>query len=726
MLARDKLLVNIAATSMLGVMALLMFSSAWNDVSTFDESTHLIASYSYLRKQEYRLGPQVPPLMKDWAAFPLLFMNLHEPWSEKSWTEAVNGQEDLGRKFIYNLGNDADAILRVARTPMILFTLALGWIMFWWVRRQFDQMVALLALFFYVFSPTFLAHGRFVTTDVGAAAGFFVGTIAFLQFLKTPTKRNVALAGLAIGFALLTKFTTIALVPISGILVGAWVLVHYEPGKRFRGIRRYLLPTLEIFLVAYILVYALYLHHTWNYTPERQQADAIANLKFSNIRLLPEPIAVWAADKPGLRPFAEYFLGIVMALQESAQGNNPFFWGKISPNGVRIYFPFVYLVKEPLALHLLAIIALVFALSRIRWPLYRRKWMEEHFTEFAFIVVIVFYWWMSIRSNLNMGVRHLLPMFPFIYILIANEILVLYRRLLETRTGIRLHSKGQVRHSGVLSQPSTVWIFGAILGALLCWQMATVLRVHPSYLAYFNEIAGGPNGGYRYVTDSNLDWGQDLKRLSQYVEKHGIAQINLDYFGKADPAYYLNGKYRESSGCGSHGPGWLAVSAMLYPGSPWAPQCDYRRWLPMDQVATKIGYSIYVFDLRQSSLIHEESTMKTQPFVFKPEQLLGVDLLGGTVEWSARSIQSVTNARLYVQIDGRAEQLVAQDLEGTRKEPWILEGHKYVFELYDTDGKIKEQLLARVIIDEQGNVSASALHGTNASRKQTSRNTGDE
>ena len=78
-----------------------------------------------------------------------------------------------------------------------------------------------------------------------------------------------------------------------------------------------------------------------------------------------------------------------------------------------------------------------------------------------------------------------------------------------------------------------------ILGALIAWQSVTVLRVHPSYLAYFNEIAGGPDGGWRYVTDSNLDWGQDLKRLSEFVEERGISEIHLDYFGTADPAYYL-------------------------------------------------------------------------------------------------------------------------------------------------------------------------------------------
>jgi len=121
--------------------------------------------------------------------------------------------------------------------------------------------------------------------------------------------------------------------------------------------------------------------------------------------------------------------------------------------------------------------------------------------------------------------------------------------------------------------------------------------VHPSYLAYFNEITGGPDGGYRYVLDSNLDWGQDLKRLEKFVEQRGISKISLDYFGSVEPTYYLHEKYAVMHACEVPSAGWVAVSAMVYQGSPWLPECDYRRWLPEDQMAAKIGYSIFVFHL---------------------------------------------------------------------------------------------------------------------------------
>jgi hypothetical protein len=273
---------------------------------------------------------------------------------------------------------------------------------------------------------------------------------------------------------------------------------------------------------------------------------------------------------------AEYFLGLLVALKASGWGQPLFFLGEVHPTGLRSYFPFVYLVKEPLALHVLTIVALAFALARIsKGPRReeRREWLKEHFTGLAFLVVLAVYWAALIRSNLNFGVRHLLPAFPLTYILVANQVVALSRRF----------------------RPA--WILRMFLGALLAWQALTVLRVHPSYLAYFNELAGGPDGGWRYVNDSNLDWGQDVKRLAQFVEEHDIPAIRVSYFGPADAVYYLKDRYQGPVDCMAPPQGWVAVSAMVYPGAPWNPQCDYRRQLPMEKLAAKIGYSIFVFHI---------------------------------------------------------------------------------------------------------------------------------
>jgi hypothetical protein len=137
-----------------------------------------------------------------------------------------------------------------------------------------------------------------------------------------------------------------------------------------------------------------------------------------------------------------------------------------------------------------------------------------------------------------------------------------------------------------------------VFAALLIWQAVSVIRVHPSYLSYFNEVAGGPDGGYRYVTDSNVDWGQDLKRLARFVETRGIQEIYFDQFGAVNPSHYLGSKYRGLASCSQPVKGWVAVSAMWYQESRRKPECDYRRWLPMEKLVTKIGHSIFVFNIQ--------------------------------------------------------------------------------------------------------------------------------
>ena len=569
-----------AAAVLLGLMAVLMFSSAWDDSATTDDVVSIASGYSYLRKQEYRFEPQNPPLIKDLAALPLLFMNLHEPWDHPSWAGGEEQQDPdvFGRQLLYHSGNDADAITRAARVPMILFALAFGGVLFWWTRKQFGDAVALLTLFLYVFSPTFLAHGRIMATDVGAAAGFFLAITALLRSFKNPTRGNLLLAGLAMGFAFLTKFSTVALLPITLILAAAWAATHPSNAGMVRELLRSMGRAVEIVAIAYLTVYPVYLYHVWNYDPARQVAAAIFHRDLYGMTGAATDIVIWASDKTVLRPWAEYFLGVLVALKASHWGQPLFFLGKVYPSGLRLYFPTLYLIKEPLAVHLLTLIALQYALGRFRVqalkPTRLRELLAAHFTEFAFLLMLGVYWAALIRSNMNIGVRHLLPAFPLTFVLVSNQIVTLYQRL---------------------RRPAARWGFGIGLGALLAWQAITVFRVQPSYLAYFNELAGGPDGGWRYANDSNLDWGQDVKRLAQYVNTHGISGIHADYFGPAAASYYLKEKFLGPVGCTEPPKGWLAVSAMIYTGAPWNPACDYRQRLPMDKLVAKVGYSIFIF-----------------------------------------------------------------------------------------------------------------------------------
>ena len=334
---------------------------------------------------------------------------------------------------------------------------------------------------------------------------------------------------------------------------------------------RYLMLSGCIVGIACFVVYMVYLHHTWHFP--RHAGDVIQEVEPVSA-MSPRALTAWALDTRVLRPAAYYFFGLQSAIRRLGNPVRPFFRGALVEASSRSYFPVLYLIKEPLALHLLTLVALLFALWRLHAPLIRRGWLRDHFTEFAFLLTLLLYWGVSIRSPLKLGVRHVLPTFPFVFILVGAGLAAVADRL-RTRTA--------------------AWSIAVAVTVLLTWQAATVIRVHPSYLAYFNELAGGPDGGLEWAGDSNLDWGQDLKRLAEFVNEHEIQTIHLDYFGSAVPGQYLRGKEQRIQRCTAPQRGWVAVSAFWYQKSRAKPECDYRRWLTKERFVTKIGYSILVF-----------------------------------------------------------------------------------------------------------------------------------
>ena len=207
-----KWLVPVIVVVFLTVMFITMFTVAKGDSGTTDEVAHIPSGYTYLKALDYRLNPEHPPLAKVIAAIPLQFLHLKGPFNDWSW-QAVN-QWEAGWNFIYEQGNNADRILINARTPMMLLTLILGLVIFFWVRSKFGNKVALLILLFFTFEPNFIAHGHLVTTDVAAALGFTIGIWSFVNFLEKKTWGSLFIAGALFGVAQCLKFSCILLLPI--------------------------------------------------------------------------------------------------------------------------------------------------------------------------------------------------------------------------------------------------------------------------------------------------------------------------------------------------------------------------------------------------------------------------------------------------------------------------------------------------------------------------------
>ena len=584
----------IAAALLIFVFTICVFSIK-DDSLTFDEVAHIPAGYSYLTQRDYRLNPEHPPLIKDLSAIPLLFLDLNFPEEHSSWTQEENPawwfQFDFGTKFLYQSNNNPDQILFWARIPMIFVFTLLGLCIFLWTKQSFGTSPALLSLFLFCFSPTFLAHGRLVTTDIGAALGTVLSTYFWLKFLKNPKRKNIILAGLAFGFSMLLKFSLVLLLPFLAIITLVYALLNAKKKKYFPNILKYAVLSASVLAIGFLcVVLPVYQYHISNYPIDRQMRDTEFILSTTNTLPFLKNLNIAMASNPILRALGQYLLGILMVLSRSSGGNSTYFLGEISATAWKTYFPVVYAIKEPLAFHILTITALLYASwhrkssSNLKTYFTNKvQWIKRHFTEFSMLVFIAIYWIMSLTSNLNIGVRHLLPTFPFIFILVSVTI---------TR---------------LLKEPYLKIKYIALSG-LIIWQFCSVVAIYPHFLAYFNEIVGGAEDSYMYVTDSNLDWGQDLKRLKIWTDKNNIDKIYVDYFGGGNPEYYLKEKYmpwnNRHSANQLQESNYLAVSVNCLQGGRAEPvkgfeqPSSYYRWLDEYQPVAKIGYSIFIYKIR--------------------------------------------------------------------------------------------------------------------------------
>lgn len=576
-----------------GIILILLFvAQAFairNDSLTMDELAHLPAGYSYLSQMDMRLNPEHPPLVKDLSAIPLLFFkDIKFTGDIKAWKSDVNGQWDFGNYFLFKSGNPAQRIIFWGRIPMILLLVVLCFYVFLWTKELFGNKAGLLALFLSALSPTFLAHGRIVTTDVGAALGVIMASYYYFRFLKDPSPKKIIISGVALGIALLLKFSLILLIPFFGIAMFLWVIFKSQGKNIWKNFVKYLFSTILIGLLGLAVIWLAYLFHVWNYPPHKQLSDTTLILQSAKNKSLANLI-IWMSDKPILRAIAHYALGLLMIFQRASGGNTGYFMGEISAAGWKAYFPAVYLLKETITFHLFSLIALLFLIYRavksnwLKSPIKRFfSWVSYRITEISMVVFIAIYWATSLKSNLNIGVRHLLPVFPFTIILVSG-ITILW-----------------------LGKESRYYKFklGFVCLAIV-FQFVSVALTYPHMLSYFNEAVGGSSQGYKYVADSNLDWGQELKRLKIWLDDNNINAVYLDYFGGSDTTYYLGNKYKEWHGHYTKSQissgGYLAVSATYLDfglgkaSKGYTDKTGFYEWLNNYTPVTVIGNSIFVY-----------------------------------------------------------------------------------------------------------------------------------
>jgi dolichyl-phosphate-mannose--protein O-mannosyl transferase len=257
------------------IAASLMLYSAWHESAIMDELAHIPAGYGYVRYFDYRLNPEHPPLVKALSAVPLLPLNLSFPTATEAWQTAINGQWAAGSEFLYHSGNDADTILHAARLFPILLTLLLIILVYAVAKETLGRYWALLPAFLTAFSPIVLAHGHYVTTDIGATLGILLSLWRGALYFERPSRKNLWLAGLSLGIAELLKFSAVLVPPYLLFLA----LVHWFRRRREKSILPYAGAMVAIFAIAYlIVVYPVYALFTAHYPMARQTADTVFTL----------------------------------------------------------------------------------------------------------------------------------------------------------------------------------------------------------------------------------------------------------------------------------------------------------------------------------------------------------------------------------------------------------------------------------------------------------------
>lgn len=597
--------------------------NAKNDSAIFDEIAHIPAGYSYLTEHDMRLNPEHPPLIKALSAVPLLFLGLNFDTAQPFWTTDINGQWDAGRSLLYTSGNDWNAILFWSRVPIILLSVILGLFLFWWGKRWLGYTGGLIAFTLAMYDPNILGHNHYVTTDVGIAAFIAFSLYFFLECIKVPSWKNVLVGGFFLGLVHLSKFSSVLLLPLFFAVIILYPLFLSKEvlgdTKKWKKLLEYIGKGIVAFVVSMIVVYVAYAGFFYNTPKEMAQKTVEYYFPASDIRPFAHETNVALMTLTGnkiTQPLGEYLLGVAMVFKRVAGGNGAYFMGEVSSTAFPAYFPTVFILKETLVFLALLVFAKLFAFGRsiktivtLPAPFWKTRaerlanFMRNDPTIWAILGFVVLYAYLSITGNLNIGFRHLFPILPFLYLFIAKEM-----------TDLLSITVGAVHKTVV-----------ALFGILLALLIITTVWAYPYYMSYFNPIAGDSMNGYQYVTDSNADWGQDLNRLTQWIDEYNLKcqvkrtvtacqygfidsdhKIRVDYFGGGD-ILKIVGSDRAILWWDSKRPiepGWYAVSVNFSQGSIYdktkSDDTSYR-WLKNYTPVAQVGTSIFIYYIPQQT-----------------------------------------------------------------------------------------------------------------------------
>lgn len=474
---------EIVCGALLLVMAANLFGQISRKSLTNDEMIHIPAGYYHLVAGYFQLNNEHPPLVKMWAALPLLFIQPNEP---PPATDDAEHNMNLTWRYQASFWKDNpehyEATIFWTRAFMIFLSVGLGILIFLYAHDLFGARVACLSVALFTFDPTVLAHGRIVHTDMAAGLVYLLFFHTLCRYLRKPTWRRALIIGLASGVALVTKFSMIMMLPLlAGLAIGGILFAKRLkiPGKRIGQH-----AILALVTILFVINAAYYFRRPSVTTSDVAWVQVQSPEKFDNLM---------AVFRWGSKVLPTYYLfGFYNFWLHTKHGHPTSLLGQYSGRGWWHYFPTAFALKTTLPFLILSIASLFWALWRL---------VGKRDLRFLWIVIpFSIYLAVSMVSTINIGIRHFLPAYLFLFI----------------AGGVFLDQLLRVRYPRHLAMAVVIFILG--------WTLVESLRAYPHYVPYMNQLASS-HPRWWYLSDSNVEWGDDARDLADYLHAKGETEV---------------------------------------------------------------------------------------------------------------------------------------------------------------------------------------------------------
>ncbi len=550
---------------------------------SIDETGHLPAGLSHWRLGRFDLYAVNPPLVRTAATDAILCRDLQIDWS--AYSSSVNHRSEfaIGQRFFQLNGLAGIEALTIARISLI----SIGAVMIvicWKIAAtlKISQTISIPTAVLACFSPSLLGNGSMITPDFASVVAGFLAWCFIVRWSENNNLKNANLAGVVIGCAILTKLTCLVfaiLLPITAIIS--------VPAGSHRKHSGWLTLVLHCLMAFSIAVYMVNLGYLFEETCSQLGELPFVSRNFMSTAALAGEnrfSGSWVGDLRIPLP-RNFMLGIDAQAEDFETGFRSYLTGEWKHGGWWYYYLIGFLVKEPIGFQLMLYLSILHGLCN--W----KHWTRESFREWSKIVLppVLIFGLVSSQTGFNHHMRYVLPAYPFLFIIAA-----------------RTATLGKF------------WKWFSY--ACLTWQAAAVLWFAPHWMSYFNEFAGGPKNGHKWLVDSNIDWGQDILMLKWWQDKHPeAAPLNAAMYTMFDPKDiglkfrlpppFVKGQPEVVNQDGLRGPqsGWYAVSVCMLKGQhasvpegdgKWSSSTEnFTYFLDNFEPVDMIGYSIYIYHI---------------------------------------------------------------------------------------------------------------------------------